>query len=498
MTRAQALLLMAVAAVWATSLGAGFVFDDIADVVENAAAQAASFFERLPATLRPLLKASYALQDWLHGPWAPGFHAGNVALHVAATAVVFCLLRRLLRQSSLAHPSTRGADAPLLRTRSESLVDKPTDLILSSPARPGVSEDGPQARVTLAAFLAAALWAIHPALTASVTQVAGRSALLSGLLVLASLLLATGPPTRLCLLGAGLLAFLAPLARETALVLPLLLLWWQLTLGRRDRCWRRALPVWTGTLLAAALILLLPRHRELIDFSLETRAPLEALRGNLVAIPAMLRFLVMPWDLSVDPAQPRPWGWSDWPTLLSLVGLAATALVAWLLRRRRPLAAFALGWTLLCLLPSNSLLWRSDPVALRPLYLAALGPVVLLSLVLARRRAGLVLAGALVVLLAAMTVERNRLYADPVALWADAVEEAPEKARPWVQLGLALLDRERLSEAEVALCEGLRRQPGSLPARRGLERLQALAPQRPLALCAFLIQAALRVSGQGA
>ena len=284
----------------------------------------------------------------------------------------------------------------------------------------------------LVALLATALWAVHPALTASITQVAGRSAVLSGLLVLAALLLATGAPTRRRLLAAGLLAFLAPLARETALVLPLLLLWWQLTLGG-DAPVRRALPVWAGALAAAAVILAMPTHREMIDFSLDARGPLDALRGNVVAIPSMLRFLIMPWDLSIDPAQPRPWGWGDWPVLLSLAGLTATALLALLLRRRRPLVAFALGWTLLCLLPSNSFLWRGDPVGLRPLYLAALGPALLLALPLARRRIGLFLGGALVIALAVMAVQRNRLYADPAALWLDAIDEAPGKARPWIR-----------------------------------------------------------------
>jgi len=419
---APALLLVAVAAVWATSLGAGFVFDDIADVVENGAAQAATFFERLPGTLRPLLKATYALQDWLHGPWAPGFHAGNVMLHVATAALAFLLLRRWA-----------GARTALLAT---------------------------------------ALWAMHPALTASVTQVAGRSAVLSGLLVLAALLLVTGAPARARLLAAGLCAFLAPLARETALVLPLLLLWWQVTLGG-DAAVRRALPVWIGALCAAALILAMPTHRAMIDFSLDARAPMEALRGNVVAIPLMLRFLVMPWDLSIDPAQPRPWGWSDWPTLLSLAGLLAAAALALLLRRRRPLVALALGWTLLCLLPSNSFLWRSDPVGLRPLYLASLGPALLLALVLARHRLGLPLGALLALALAAMTVERNRLYADPVALWRDAVEEAPGRARPWIQLGLALLERRDWAAAGEALCEGLRLQPGSRAVRDGLQRLAA-------------------------
>ncbi len=425
-------LLLAIAAVWATTLAAGFVFDDLADVVDNPAARAASFFQALSGTLRPLLKASYALQDWLHGPWAPGFHAGNVLLHLAACAVALAWLTRLA-----------GARA---------------------------------------ALIAVALWALHPVLTSSVTQVAGRSAVLSGLLLLGSLALATGPATRARLAGAGLLALLAPLARETALVLPLLLLWWQATLGG-EQGWRRALPVWAGTLLAAAIILLLPRHRELIDYSLAARGPLDALRGNLVALPAILRLLLEPWQVSIDPAQPRPWGWTDGPTLLSLAGLLAVAGTALWLRRRQPLLAFALGWTLLCLLPSNSLLWREEPVGLRPLYLAGLGPALLLALPLARLGAGRWLAAALALALAVLTLQANIRYYDPVALWQDAADKAPGKARPHIALGLALLDRGCLDAAAGELALGLRLDPANLPARQGLQRLAALRGATPPPPC---------------
>jgi hypothetical protein len=435
MTRAAAALLLALVAAWGAALWAGFVFDDLADVVENPAGRSATFWESLGATLRPLLKASYALQDWLHGPWAPGFHAGNLLLHLAAALVALCWLTRLA-----------GARA---------------------------------------ALVAAALWGLHPALASSVTEVAGRSAVLSGLLVLGSLALATGAASRPRLFAAGLLAFLAPLAHETALVLPLLLLWWQVTLGRdgwRAGC-RRAWPVWPGALLAAAAILALPRHRELIDYSLAARAPLDALRGNLLAIPAILRFLAEPWTVTIDPAQPRPWGWGDAATLLSAGGLLGAALAALLLRRRTPLAAFALGWTLLGLMPSNSLLWREEPVGLRPLYLAGLGPALLLALVLARRRAGLVLAALLCLGLGVLTLERNRLYADPVALWQDAADKAPGKGRPRIQLGLALLDHGCLERAAAALAEGLRLDPASRAARQGLERLAALRAEAPPPAC---------------
>lgn len=436
MTRRATALLFALAAAWGAALWAGFVFDDLADVTGNPAARAATFWRSLSGTLRPLLKASYALQDWLHGPWAPGFHAGNLLLHLAAALLALAWLARLA-----------GA---------------------------------------LVAFAAVALWGLHPALANSVTEVAGRSAVLSGLLVLGCLALATGPAARPRLLAAGLLAFLAPLARETALVLPLLLLWWQMTLGDggwRDGGWRRAWPVWLGTLLAAAAILALPRHRELIDYSLAARGPLDALRGNLVAIPAILRFLVEPWAVSIDPAQPPPWGWGDWPTLLSLAGLLGTVLAALLLRRRAPLMAFALGWTLLCLLPSNSLLWREEPVGLRPLYLAGLGPALLLALLLARRRVGLAIAVLLCLGLGVLTLERNRLYADPVALWQDAADKAPGKGRPRIQLGLVLLDHGCLERAAAKLTEGQRLEPASRAARQGLERLAALRAEVPPPAC---------------
>ena len=424
---ASGLLVLGAAAVWITALPAPFDFDDLADVVENPAAQAATFLERLGHTVRPLLKASYALQDWLHGPSSHRFHAGNVLLHLGAGLAALALLRRLCRQA-------------------------------------GQGE--------AVAFAAVALWIVHPALTASVTQVAGRSAVLSGLLLLGALALAVGPPTRARLRGAGLLAVLAPLARETALVLPLLLLWWQLTLGRGEgAAWRRALPVWAGTLLAAGAILALPRHRELIEYSLQARGPLDALRGNAVAIPAMLRFLALPWELSIDPAQPRPWGWGSWQVLAALAGLLASGLAALLLRRRAPLAAFALGWTLLCLLPSNSFLWRDEPVGLRPLYLAALGPALLLALALARHRGGRALAIALILALGIQTVGRNLLHASPLALWQEAAAKAPDKARPNIRYGLLLLELGCLPEAEAALRTGLRLDPGSRAARQGLERL---------------------------
>ena len=431
-------LALLVVTVFANALAAGFLFDDWADVVGNPAATAATFLDRLPETVRPLLKASYAVQDWLHGSWPAGFHAVNIALHAGAALLVFLLVARAARLSGM---------------------------------------DG--ARVVSFACMVAALWAVHPALTETVTYVSGRSAGLSGLLMLAALALATGPASRAAVLGAGSCAALAPLARETALVLPVLLVLWQATLASTEPlplAVRRLAPVLIGAGIGALVLIAMPAHRALVDFSLQARPPLDALRGNVHAIADILWLWLAPWQVSIDPAQPLAWGWLETPTLVRLAGLAGVAALAWSLRRRAPLAAFAVGWTLLCLVPTNSVIWRVDPVALKPIYLASLGPALLFELLLVRidrvwRRSGAAIGLAVIIAWSALTMQRNALFADPVALWQQAVDVAPERGRPRVGLGYAWLDAGNLAEAERALNEGLAREPWSIAARRGLELL---------------------------
>ncbi|MBZ4418524.1 tetratricopeptide repeat protein [Myxococcus sp. RHSTA-1-4] len=437
-----AVVLALTGAVLATALPAGFIFDDAADVEHNPVATPAGFAPHLARTVRPLLKASYALGVALHGPEAPAHRAVNLGLHLAATTLVFLLLRRWLASH------------------------RPDDGNAAMPALAG-----------------AALWALHPLACDTVIPISGRSMGLSSVLLLGALLAVTGerPPRAAGMVAGAMLALLAPLARETALVLPLLLAWWHATLGPREP-WRGALrrhaPVWAGTLASALLVFLLPRHRELVSFSIASREPLEALRGNVHALSSMLRLWAAPWELSIDPARPREWGWLATPTLLRGAVLATMGLVALMARRRAPHLAFALGWVLLALAPANSLIWRLDPVGIRPLYLASLAPALLASLVLLRARptplraAAWGLALALAASLGALTTSRAALYRSPVALWKDAVEKAPLRARAHANLGTAYLAEERLEDAERSLTRALDLEPWNTSARCGLVALR--------------------------
>lgn len=434
---ATALTAMAVLAALAAlahlpSLAGPFLYDDWNDVARNPSALAATFWQRLPETLRPLLKASYALQDAWHGPLPALYHAVNIALHAATTCLAFLLIRRALA-----------------------------------------------GRETVA-LAAAALWALHPAGAETVSYISGRSMGLSVPLMLLALLAATAPGKPRPILAFSC-ALAAALARETALILPALLLWWQITLEAgmpwRDRIARGA-PVWAGAILAAGIILLMPRHVELIGFSTDVRPPLDAVRANLFAIPAMLAYWVEPWRLTVLPEQPLIYGWSDASTWLRMAGFAAAAGLALALRRRAPAAAFAIGWTLLCFMPSNSLIWRIDPVAIRPLYMAGIGPSILLALGLAAwprgRGAGLAVAAVLALALAWVTQNRSALYADEVALWTDATAKTPEYARAHTERGKALLAAGRNAEARAAIDSALALDPFDIEAANTLRLIDAL------------------------
>lgn len=358
---------------------------------------------------------------------AVAFHAVNLALHLGAVALVFVLINRALRLS--------GAD---------------------------------DSRANLVAALTTLLWSLHPALTDTVSYVSGRSLGWSGLLVLAAVLAGTGDRHRPVLAFAC--AALAPLTRETALVAPVLLLAFQITVGHMmPQPVRRSAPVWIGALIAAAILAAMPSHRDLVGFSLDQRGPLDAL-------PEILRLWVMPWDISILPTQTVTHGWTDPPTLIRSAGLALATGIAIALRHKAPVVAFAVLWTLLALLPTNSVIWRVDPVAVRPLYLAGIGVLLLAASGLARLPFGRWPGLALAVGLATMSWERATLYQDAVALFADAAAKAPSEARAHLMYGLIMANAGRGEEARAALQKALELDPFQTEAENALRLLDLGAP----------------------
>ena len=240
---------------------------------------------------------------------------------------------------------------------------------------------------------------------------------------------------------------LAVLSKEVALVFPLLA-WVAARWDSPDRPSRIGPLVATAAGLGALLLLAFPRYRTLAGWSLAQHGPLAALLEHLSALPGQLSLWVRPSALSLVHAPGDGWV----PPLLGAAVLAGVIAVAWLLRRRAPTFAFAVGWALLALVPTHTLLARADTVTDRSLHLAWVGPAIALGALLARlvSRAkdprARALAGATLLAIAVLAAQavraRVHVWSDPRALWTEAVTRAPGSARAWNNLGLVLLEQE--------------------------------------------------------
>jgi len=420
------LVILFVGLAYANALQAGFQFDDWDVIVRDPRVQdIGAWWSAMPG-MRPLLKLSYALNH-ASGAGVAGFHAVNIAIHAGNGLLVLYLVRRFARQ--------RG----------------------EAPAAAG-----------WLALATALVFVLHPVQTEAVTYASGRSTSLSALFALASL--ATwvhwrgGPGQRPGWLPVSLLLMLAAMAtKETAAVVPVALVLWEAADVSRRFDGRAALARtsahWLLLVLVLAVAMTLPAYQDFLASSLATPPG----PGNLLAQLQGIRYLagqLLHIDrMNADPALPLSPGLTaaDGLTLVVLVacgGLALTSL------RRFPLPAFATLWFLLWLAPTNSLLARLDLANDRQLYLALLGPALLLAAAIrrlaVRQRPVAVTAFVLVLALTGLATHlRNEVYRDEVTFWRDVVSRSPHNARAFNNLGMALADQCDLRRAEQAWLRAL-------------------------------------------
>ena len=390
-----ALLCLLVALAYGGSLAASFQFDDWNVIVDNPGVHSwSAWWQRMPG-IRPLLKATY-VASWLLEAGPAGFRAFNIALHAVNAMLVLAVVARIL-----------------------SVVGGPAGVI-----RP-------------AAWFAAAVFALHPAQTESVTYISGRSGALMSLFLLLALMahLQAGRgshPRRWT--AAGLACFVCAFgAKENAWTFPFTLLALELARpgNRPARAWRAVAPHFLVLLVLVLGALAIPGYRMLLQVSLETRTALENLITQVDGQFYLLTRPLLLLETNLDPDLPARTRWTMqlWPRAAVLLGLMIAALSQW---RRRPWLGLGIAWYFV--LP------RLDVANDRQIYLALIGPAWVLGVLLsgaARRRLALVLGLGIIAALAATALQRNRDYATEVSLWQATARASPRKPRVWNNLGYA-------------------------------------------------------------
>lgn len=440
--KALAAIALAVLAAYLHAISASFQFDDWNVIVDNPAVHGwAAWWDRMPG-IRPLLKLTY-VASWVSGWDVEGFRALNIALHLANTALVAWVVREIL-------------------------------------AATGV----PRARSANAALVAAALFALHPAQTESVTYISGRSVSLMATCYLAALLFHLRMPS---VRGRGVtvLAFIVAIAaKENAWTLPFAITaieaarpgaLWRIVVSRTHWLWWTLVAVFFGALS-------IPGYRLLLERSLETRTLGENLLTQVDGIAYLLTRPLLLLQTNIDPDLAPQTQWTSTLAIEALALLAVLGIALWQWRRR-PWLGLGLVWPFALLLATNSVLPRLDVANDRQLYLALIGPAWIVGIALQGLRSPRLaggLAAALAIVLFGTTAARNRDYLTEVSLWEATARSSPGKARVWNNLGFARQTVGDVEGARAAYERALAIDPDDVKARINLGTLDppAASPGR--------------------
>lgn len=343
-------------------------------------------------------------------------------------------------------------------------------------------------------FAAAALWAVHPVLTESVTNIAGRADLLAGLAVLSGFWMylksaeSRGVRRWAWLGGLMLAAAWGVFSKENAVVLPGVmalfeLSWWE---PRRWRERKRGRALALGCLAvfpalvamayqrAAVLSKLPPVRIPFLDNPLAAAGFWSAKLTAVRLLAKYLGLLIWPahlsWDYSYAQIPMVTGSLADWAGWLAV---AAVGVAAFLAYRSRRTVFFAIGFAFVTFLPTSNLVVPVGSIlAERFLYLPAVGLAICLVVAadgLGRKtgysRMAPVVLGVIGAILAARTWARNADWRDSVTVTAAGVETSPDSYKTHGALALALfeagpdpanLDR-AIAEAEkgLAILNGL-------------------------------------------
>lgn len=387
-----------------------FVYDDHDTVVGNRSLADLSNirFILVYTPFRPLVNASYAVDRWLWDYRPFGYHLTNVALHALAVVLLYWWILRIL------------------------------------------SDTSPSVDARVPAFAGAALFAVHPIESETVAYVSGRSEVMSAVWFIASLLLARSgiisgriaPAVFATVCGVLSLA-----SKETALALPVVFVAYDWLLrpgaddGRFKRLWAFSIPV-----LAVAAIGGAYRFLSIPGAVDGVMAAILNAFTQAIVIWRYVGLLVWPFGQSIMHSVHRVTSLADPLAWVAIGALALLCALAFSVRRSHSVITLGIVWFLAVLAPSSSFLPLREGMAEHRVYLASVGLFMTVAVLVqrcttsARVRAYYPrFAIAVVVsLLCGLTVMRNRVWADPVALWSEATLHAEGMWEPHYALADSL------------------------------------------------------------
>ncbi len=386
---------------------------------------------------RPLTILGFAVQ-WALGHGAPLiFHVVNVVLYIAMCVAVFWLLMGVLPR--------------------------------------------------VPAWIAAALFAVHPLHVEAVGNVVGQSELTVGLLLTLAMGLYVygrqlGPLSLGRKIAIATMYAAAMLFKEHGIVLVALVVVAEITVVRDPRSlWARLVEIRPFVLGLTALAMCYLWARDVVLSGRFTGfSPFVPFQGLHLSTPDRILTMIgvapqwgrlFVWPAHLTTEYSPPWipiaqgpSFTQLPGLLLMIGVIGLFFAT---RRKLPAASFGLGWLIVAMSPvSNLVLPAGFLIAERTLLFPSVGVMIfvgaLLPLVyewLAPRRLSLVGAAAVAVLLAAgiwRSAKRQMLWHDDDTLFKQEVIDTPDSYRTHFMLGAWFMENKRMRDGEAEYNKGMK------------------------------------------
>jgi Tfp pilus assembly protein PilF len=371
--------------------------------------------------LRPLLMFSYWLNFKQSGNEVTfSYHMTNVALHFLNGALIYLAIRKVLSWISVE------------RWRQEIL-----------------------------AVFSAGLFLFHPIQTESVSYVASRSETLSLFFILAAYVVFLYRKNASVSVGIAVMILIlfgaALLTKEHSAVLPALLLltdyYWNpgFTFAGIRRNWKLYVPILIGAAVGAGFVFRILSQSRSAGFGLKDFTWYQYFFTECRVIWDYVRMFLLPFGQNLDYDVPVSRGVLEHGAILGLIGLIAVSVLAWIYRRRFPLASYGWFTFLILVAPTSSFVPIRDLKVEHRLYLPFIG-LLFITVEFLRRwktRPSTLMAVLGLVMLAegALAYQRNQLYSNALEIWKDTAAKSPAKVRPRFQLAFAYYHAGRCGEA---------------------------------------------------
>ncbi len=410
--------------IYLPALHSPFLFDDLPFIIYNPAIQNLGDWQAIYSFNPPRFVGTYAfaLNYYFFKDDVLSYHVINLGIHLISTFLVWWLVKLTLKT-----PRMQNTMFP------------------APPPQHSLNLSG-------AAFLTAALFAVHPLQTMAVNHLTQRYTILGAMFYLLALTLyikgRLQPIRPYFFLYAAIFAMAGLYTKQTTFTLPIMLVLYELFFFG----WKKNQKFnWLYGLPFIFILLFLPMLYFINGASVLTAScPSQSHDLEIITVPAyvLTQLRVIPtylklffWPAQLNFDYDFRLSTSLWEPLSTFWGgifLISLLLFALKMAGKDKLLAFSMLWFFLTLSVESSFGVIPYVITEYRTYLPSIGLCLLAAYCLLRflhsRFLRIMILVLIIASLSYLTLARNKIWGNEMALWEDTVKKSPGKSRPWVNL----------------------------------------------------------------